>query len=404
MIIALKSDSGGGNPVDIKKAALELHQKNAGKISVALKVPVDNDYALALAYTPGVAEPCRVIHDHPEKVYDYTCKGNTVAIVSDGTRVLGLGNIGAKAAIPVMEGKAALFKAFGGVDAFPICLDTEDPEQIIAIVKALSPIFGGINLEDIATPKCYQIEDRLIKELDIPVFHDDQHGTAIVAVAAVLGAFRLLNKDLAASKVVVNGAGAAGTAITRLFYEMGTGQIDLVDRAGILHGDIPGLNERQAKLAAAINAAGRRGTLADAVAGADVLIGVSMANAFNANLISKMHEDAVVFALANPEPEISYAEAKAAGARIAGTGRSDTPNQVNNVLVFPGLFRGALDVRASEINIQMKKAAARALAQVLRGDELSEELIIPKPFDPRVVPAISAAVAGAAKETGVARL
>ena len=390
--------------MDIKKAALELHQKSAGKISVALKVPVDNDYALALAYTPGVAEPCRVIHDHPEKVYDYTCKGNTVAIVSDGTRVLGLGNIGPKAAIPVMEGKAALFKAFSGVDAFPICLDTEDPDQIIAIVKALSPVFGGINLEDIATPKCYEIEDRLIKELDIPVFHDDQHGTAIVAVAAVLGAMRLLGKDLAAARVVVNGAGAAGTAITRLFYEMGAGHITLVDRVGILHSDIVGLNERQATLAAAVNAAGCSGSLTDAVTGADVLIGASMAGAFGADLISKMNQDAGVFALANPEPEISYADAKAAGARIAGTGRSDAPNQVNNVLVFPGLFRGALDVRASEINIEMKKAAARALSQVLCDDELSDDLIIPKPFDPRVVPAVAAAVAGAAKETGVARL
>jgi len=390
--------------VDIKKAALDLHQKNAGKIGVALKVPVDSDYALALAYTPGVAEPCRVIHDHPEKVYDYTCKGNTVAIVSDGTRVLGLGNIGPKAAIPVMEGKAALFKAFSGVDAFPICLDTEDPEQIIAIVKALSPVFGGINLEDIATPKCYEIEDRLIKELDIPVFHDDQHGTAIVAVAAVLGGMRLLGKDLGAAKVVINGAGAAGTAITRLFYEMGAGEITLVDRAGILHRDIAGLNERQAALAAVINAADCSGSLADAVNGADVLIGVSMAGAFGTDLINKMNKDAIVFALANPEPEIGYADAKAAGARIAGTGRSDTPNQVNNVLVFPGLFRGALDVRASEINIQMKKAAARALAQILRNDELSDDLIIPKPFDPRVVPAVAAAVASAARETGVARL
>lgn len=389
---------------DINKAALELHQKNAGKLSVALKVPVDSDYALALAYTPGVAEPCRAIHAHPETVYDYTCKGNTVAIVSDGSRVLGLGNIGPKAAIPVMEGKAALFKGFSGIDAFPICLDTQDPEQIIAIVKALSPIFGGINLEDIATPKCYEIEDRLIKELDIPVFHDDQHGTAIVAVAAVLGAMRLLGKDLKSAKVVINGAGAAGTAITSLFYEMGTGEITMVDRAGILNNGMSGLNERQAALAAATNPAGRSGSLADAVAGADVLIGASAAGAFSADLIRNMNKDAIVFALANPEPEISYADAKAAGARIAGTGRSDTPNQVNNVLVFPGLFRGALDVRANQINIQMKKAAARALAQVLSDDELRDDLIIPKPFDPRVVPAVAAAVAQAAKETGVARL
>jgi malate dehydrogenase (oxaloacetate-decarboxylating) len=371
---------------------------------VALKVPVDSDYALALAYTPGVAEPCRAIHAHPETVYDYTCKGNTVAIVSDGSRVLGLGNIGPKAAIPVMEGKAALFKGFSGIDAFPICLDTQDPEQIIAIVKALSPIFGGINLEDIATPKCYEIEDRLIKELDIPVFHDDQHGTAIVAVAAVLGAMRLLGKDLKSAKVVINGAGAAGTAITSLFYEMGTGEITMVDRAGILNNGMSGLNERQAALAAATNPAGRSGSLADAVAGADVLFGASAAGAFSADLIRNMNKDAIVFALANPEPEISYADAKAAGARIAGTGRSDTPNQVNNVLVFPGLFRGALDVRANQINIQMKKAAARALAQVLSDDELRDDLIIPKPFDPRVVPAVAAAVAQAAKETGVARL
>lgn len=389
--------------MSLNEEALELHRAHAGKLAVTPKVQISNDRDLALAYTPGVAEPCREIAANPDKVYEYTFKGNMVAIITDGTRVLGLGDIGPFAGLPVMEGKAALFKTFAGVDAFPLCLNTKDPEEFIRTVMAVAPVFGGINLEDIATPKCYAIEERLRHELDIPVFHDDQHGTAVAVSAAVLNALRLVGKPAGGVRIVVNGAGAAGTAIVRLLLEMKLGEVLVCDRPGILREDTPGLNEMQRQVAHRANPAGRTGSLDEAAKDADVLIGASSAGAFEPDLIRQMAEDPIVLALANPDPEISYADARAAGARVAGTGRSDAPNQVNNVLVFPGLFRGALDARAREINEAMKVAAAKAVADVVRG-ELAEDRIVPKPFDHRVAPAVAEAVAEAAVRTGVARV
>lgn len=388
----------------IKEDALELHRQSAGKIEICSKVPVRDGRDLSLAYTPGVAEPCLRIHEQPEMAYEYTSKGNLVAVVTDGSRVLGLGDIGPIAGLPVMEGKAVLFKTFAGVDAFPLCLDTRDPDEFVKTVKMVAPVFGGINLEDIATPRCYDIEERLRRELNIPVFHDDQHGTAVVAAAAVLGALRLAGKQPGRVRIVVNGAGAAGTAITRLLVEMNLGEVTLCDRAGILHDGMEGLNDVQRTLASALNPSRRTGTLYDAVQAADVLIGASAADAFTPTMIGQMAAGACVFALANPEPEIAYAKARSAGARVAGTGRSDAPNQVNNVLVFPGLFRGALDVRAREVNAAMKIAAARAISALIADDELRDDYVIPGPFDPRVAPAVAAAVAESAVRTGVARL
>lgn len=389
--------------MDIREAALKLHRDNQGKLAVASKVPLATREDLSLAYTPGVAEPCKEIKADKDLSFALTCRGNMVAIVSDGTRVLGLGDIGPEAAMPVMEGKAVLFKVFGDVDAIPICLDTKDPDKIIETVRLLQPTFAGINLEDLASPKCYDIEDRLKEIMDIPVFHDDQHGTAIAALSAVLGALRYVKKELATAKIVVNGAGAAGSAIGRLLVNAGAENVTMVDIQGALYEGMPGLNRVQEQLARTTNKAKVKGSFAQVAKGADVIIGVSAPGAFTAEIIASMSEP-VVIAMANPVPEIMYNEAKAAGAVVAGTGRSDAPNQVNNVTVFPGVFRGAMDVRARQINEEMKIAAAYAIAGLVADDELREDFVVPDAFDPRVAPAVAAAVAKAAIETGVARI
>lgn len=389
--------------MDIREAALKLHRDNQGKLAVASKVPLATREDLSLAYTPGVAEPCKEIKADKDLSFALTCRGNMVAIVSDGTRVLGLGDIGPEAAMPVMEGKAVLFKVFGDVDAIPICLDTKDPDKIIETVRLLQPTFAGINLEDLASPKCYDIEDRLKEIMDIPVFHDDQHGTAIAALSAVLGALRYVKKELATAKIVVNGAGAAGSAIGRLLVNAGAENVTMVDIQGALYEGMPGLNRVQEQLARTTNKAKVKGSFAQIAKGADVIIGVSAPGAFTAEIIASMNEP-VVIAMANPVPEIMYNEAKAAGAVVAGTGRSDAPNQVNNVTVFPGVFRGAMDVRARQINEEMKIAAAYAIAGLVADDELREDFVVPDAFDPRVAPAVAAAVAKAAIETGVARI
>lgn len=389
--------------MDIREAALKLHRDNQGKLAVASKVPLATREDLSLAYTPGVAEPCKEIKADKDLSFALTCRGNMVAIVSDGTRVLGLGDIGPEAAMPVMEGKAVLFKVFGDVDAIPICLDTKDPDKIIETVRLLQPTFAGINLEDLASPKCYDIEDRLKEIMDIPVFHDDQHGTAIAALSAVLGALRYVKKELATAKIVVNGAGAAGSAIGRLLVNAGAENVTMVDIQGALYEGMPGLNRVQEQLARTTNKAKVKGSFAQVAKGADVIIGVSAPGAFTAEIIASMNEP-VVIAMANPVPEIMYNEAKAAGAVVAGTGRSDAPNQVNNVTVFPGVFRGAMDVRARQINEEMKIAAAYAIAGLVADDELREDFVVPDVFDPRVAPAVAAAVAKAAIETGVARI
>lgn len=391
--------------MSLKEATLNLHREKKGKLEVVSKVPVKDMESLSLAYTPGVAEPCKEIHRDPEKIYEYTAKGNMVAVVSDGTAVLGLGNIGASASLPVMEGKAVLFKNFGGVDAFPICLNTSDTEKIVDIVTQLEPSFGGINLEDIAAPACFEIENKLKKKLSIPVFHDDQHGTAIIVLAGLLNALRLTGKKLGEIEIVINGAGAAGIAITRIMLNAGVKDIILCDRTGIVYrGRTEGMNWAKEEIAKITNKENKNGYLSDALAGADVFIGVSSANILSEEMIKGMNKDPIIFALANPVPEIDPGKAQKAGARIVGTGRSDYPNQINNVLAFPGVFRGALDVRASEINEAMKLAAAYALSGIISDDELSEDYIIPKPFDPRVAPAVAKAVAKAAIESKVARV
>ena len=390
--------------MNIREAAIELHKKHQGKLAVVSKVPLTTREDLSLAYTPGVAEPCKDIKENKDLSFEYTCRGNMVAIVSDGTRVLGLGDIGPEAAMPVMEGKAVLFKVFGDVDAVPICLDTKDPAKIIETVRLLQPTFAGINLEDLSSPKCYDIEDELKKIMDIPVFHDDQHGTAIAALSAVIGALRFVKKDIRTAKVVLNGAGAAGTAIGRLLVRMGAENLTVVDIHGTLYEGMPGLNRIQEDLARNTNKQKLQGNLADFAKGADVLLGVSAPNVFTKEIIASMNKDAVVFALANPVPETSYEDAKAAGARVAGTGRSDAPNQVNNVTVFPGVFRGAMDVRARQINEDMKVAAVYAIANLIEEKDLREDYVVPDAFDPRVAPAVAAAVAKAAVETGVARI
>lgn len=385
--------------------ALKQHKKTKGKISVASKMPLKNQHDLSVAYTPGVAEPCRAIAEDKTLAYTYTSKGNMVAVVSNGTAVLGLGNIGADAAMPVMEGKAVLFKEFGGVDAFPICIDAKTPEEVIAVVRAIAPSFGGINLEDISAPDCFAIEDVLEKELDIPVFHDDQHGTAVVVTAALLNALRLVEKDIGEIKVALNGPGAAGTAIIKMLLETGVRHIIACDRSGILYkGRGAGMTSHKAELCEITNREGLRGTLADAVRGADVFIGVSTQGALTADMVRTMAKDAVVFAMANPTPEIMPDEARAAGARVIGTGRSDFANQINNVLAFPGIFKGALSVRARDINYPMKTAAAHAIANLVTDKELKEEYIIPTAFDPRVAQAVADAVADAARKTGAARI
>ena len=385
---------GGGN-MDYYKAALELHEQHKGKIEVTAKVPVKTRDDLSAAYTPGVAEPCREIAKDPAAAYTYTAKGNLVAVVTNGTAVLGLGDIGAAAAMPVMEGKAILFKEFGGVDAFPICLDTKDPEQVIKAVRLLAPTFGGVNLEDISSPNCFYIEETLEKELDIPVFHDDQHGTAIIALAGLTNALRVVGKRKEDVKVVFSGAGSAAISITKLLLQAGFRDITLCDKFGALYEGNPNMNWAQQEIARRTNLEKKQGTLADLLVGADVFIGVSAPNLVTPEMVSTMNRDAIVFACANPTPEIFPDDARAGGARVVATGRSDYPNQINNVLAFPGIFRGALDVRASDINEEMKMAAAMALAAVIPEEELSEENIIPKPFDPRVVPAVAAAVAEA---------
>lgn len=390
--------------MDYNKLALEMHETHKGKIAIAPKVEVKTRDNLSTAYTPGVAEPCRRIRDNKNDVYRYTAKGNLVAVVSDGTAVLGLGDIGPEAAMPVMEGKALLFKTFADIDAFPICLDTKDPDEIVKTVKYLAPTFGGINLEDISAPRCFEIERRLKEELTIPVFHDDQHGTAIVVSAGLLSALKLVKKDIHKVKAVINGAGSAGISICRLLQELGIGDIILVDKKGILAPGENWLNPTQAEMAQCTNAKQLHGGLADAMKGCDIFVGVSAPNVVTAEMVSTMAEDAIVFAMANPTPEIMPDEAKRGGARIVATGRSDFPNQINNVLVFPGIFRGALDAQAVDITEEMKIAAVYAIANIIPEEELNEDYIIPGAFDERVARAVAAAVADCARKTGVSRL
>jgi len=392
------------NTMDYNALSLKLHEENGGKIAVVSKVKVETREDLSTAYTPGVAEPCRRIHANPEDVYKYTAKKNLVAVVTDGTAVLGLGDIGPEAGLPVMEGKAILFKIFADIDAFPICLDTKDTEEIIKTVKYIAPTFGGINLEDISAPRCFEIETRLRKELDIPVFHDDQHGTAIVLSAALRNALKLVKKDIANTKVVINGAGSAGISICKLLLAQGIGDVVLVDCKGALAVGEDWMNPAQAAMAEKTNKEQLHGTLADVIKGKDVFIGVSGPKALSTEMVASMGKNAIVFAMANPTPEIMPEEAKAGGARIVATGRSDYPNQVNNVLVFPGLFRGALDARATDITEEMKLAAVKAIADIITEDELNEDYIIPGAFDKRVVPAVAKAVADAAKACGAVKV
>ncbi|MCP1160068.1 NAD(P)-dependent malic enzyme [Bacillus infantis] len=389
----------------LREEALHMHRENQGKLESKSKVQVRNAKDLSLAYSPGVAEPCKAIYDKPETVYEYTMKGNMVAVVSDGTAVLGLGNIGPEAALPVMEGKAVLFKSFAGVDAFPICLNTTDIDKIVETVKLLEPTFGGVNLEDIAAPNCFVIEERLKKETNIPIFHDDQHGTAIVTVAGMVNALKLAGKKMNEVKVVANGAGAAGIAIIKLLYSYGVRDIIMCDTKGaIFEGRPQGMNDIKNEVAKYTNRDNKQGSLADVIVDADVFIGVSAEGALTADMVRSMKQDPIIFAMANPNPEIMPEEAKEAGAMVVGTGRSDFPNQVNNVLAFPGIFRGALDVRATHINEKMKVAAVEAIASLVSPEELTADYVIPGPFDPRVAPAVAAAVARAAMETGVARI
>ena len=389
--------------MDYNQLALEMHEQNRGKIAVSPKVRVANRDDLSTAYTPGVAEPCRRIAANRDDVYRYTAKGNLVAVVSDGTAVLGLGDIGPEAAMPVMEGKALLFKEFADVDAFPICLDTKDVDEIVRTVKFLAPTFGGINLEDISAPRCFEIEKRLKEELDIPVFHDDQHGTAIVVCAGLLNALKLVGKKMEDVNIVINGAGSAGISIAKLLMLFGAGNIVLVDKNGAVSVDEDWLNPAQRQMAEVTNKRNERGPLAEVIRGKDVFIGVSAPKVVTAEMVATMAADAIVFAMANPTPEIMPEEAVKGGARVIATGRSDYPNQINNVLVFPGIFRGALDARATDITEEMKLAAARAIAAIVTDEELTEEYIIPGAFDKRVAPTVASAVMECAKAQGVAR-
>ncbi|WHT87615.1 NAD(P)-dependent malic enzyme [Bacillus cereus] len=388
----------------LRDEALNMHKEKQGKIGVYSKVKVQNSTDLSLAYSPGVAEPCLEIYKDESKVYDYTMKGNLVGVISDGTAVLGLGNIGPKAAMPVMEGKALLFKSFAEIDAFPICLNTNNPDKIVEVVKLLEPNFGGINLEDIAAPQCFEIEERLRKSCDIPVFHDDQHGTAIVTIAGLINALKLTNKKIEDVQIVVNGAGAAGIAIVKLLLHMHVKNVILCDTKGIVYEQRPiGMNALKEEIARITNIEQKRGTLAEALIDADVFIGVSAADVVDEDMVRSMNHNPIIFALANPTPEIMPNKAKIAGALVVGTGRSDFPNQVNNVLAFPGVFRGALDVQAKEINEEMKLAAVYAIADLISEEELHVNYVIPNPFDTRVVPHVAYAVARAAVETGVSR-
>lgn len=378
--------------MSIDEKAIFLHKQWGGKIETCTKSPVMSREDLAIAYTPGVAAPCRLIADNKEDVYTYTLKANTVAVVSDGSAVLGLGNIGPEAAMPVMEGKCALFKEFGGVNAFPICLSTQDTDEIVATVKAIAPTFGGINLEDISAPRCFEIEERLKQECDIPIFHDDQHGTAIVVLAGVINGLKVVNKKKEDCRVVVNGAGSAGIAITKLLLRYGFTQVTLCDRDGILHADYPNLNWMQQEMTKVTNLEHKIGTLADALKGADIFVGVSAPGIVSPEMVQSMNSDAILFAMANPVPEIMPDVAKAAGAKVVGTGRSDFPNQVNNVIAFPGIFKGALEGRARQISEEMKLAAASALADLVSPEQLNEDFILPEVFDPRVAQVVSQAV------------
>lgn len=378
--------------MDNKEKALQCHREWNGKLETIAKSRVKSREDLAIAYTPGVAEPCKVIAENPAEAYTYTWKSNTVAVVSDGSAVLGLGNIGPYAAMPVMEGKCVLFKEFGNVNAVPICLDTQDTEEIITAVKNIAPGFGGINLEDISAPRCFEIEERLKEMLDIPVFHDDQHGTAIVVLAGIINGLRVTGKKKEDCRVVVNGAGSAGIAITKLLLTYGFKYVTMCDREGIIGKDYPNLNWMQKKMTEVTNLENATGTLADALRGADIFVGVSAPNIVTPEMVSSMNQDAILFAMANPVPEIMPDVAKAAGAKVVGTGRSDFPNQVNNVIAFPGIFKGALEGHAKQITEEMKLAAAEALAALVSDEELNEDFIMPEAFDPRVAEVVSQAV------------
>jgi malate dehydrogenase (oxaloacetate-decarboxylating) len=389
----------------LREDALKLHSDNKGKLETISKVPVKDAAALSLAYTPGVAEPCKEIQKDPDQAYEYTFKGNMCAVITDGSAVLGLGNIGGLAGLPVMEGKSVLFKEFGGVASFPICLATQDTDEIVNTCINIAPTFGGINLEDISAPRCFEVERRLKEALDIPVFHDDQHGTAIITLAGLMNALRLTGKKMEDLVVVINGTGSAGTAIAKIILNVGVKDMLLLDSKGLIYdGRKEGMNWAKEEMAKVTNKNKLQGGLAEAMKGADVFIGVSQANIVTEEMVRSMNKDAIIFAMANPVPEIMPDLAKKAGARVVGTGRSDFPNQINNVLAFPGIFRGAFDVRATTINEEMKLAAANALSSLIADDELSEDYIIPKPFDPRVRPAVAAAVAKAARDSGVARI
>ena len=390
--------------MNYNEMALKMHEEHKGKISVTSKVAVKTRDDLSTAYTPGVAEPCRKIRDNKDEVYRYTAKGNLVAVVSDGTAVLGLGDIGPEAAMPVMEGKSILFKEFAGIDAFPICLDTKDTDEIVETVKRLAPTFGGINLEDISAPRCFEIERRLKEELDIPVFHDDQHGTAIVVSAGLTNAIKFVGKEFSEAKVVINGAGSAGISICKLLLELGVGDVVLVDKNGILAVGEEWMNPAQKEMAEKTNKEQLHGDLKDAMKGKDVFVGVSAPNIVTAEMVGTMAKNAIVFAMANPTPEIMPDEAKKGGARVVATGRSDFPNQINNVLVFPGIFKGALEARATDITEGMKIAAVRAIADIIKPEELTEDYIIPGAFDERVADNVAREVAKTAIETGVSKL
>lgn len=389
--------------MDYNSLSLKMHEEHKGKVEVVSKVAVKNRDDLSTAYTPGVAEPCRKIRDNKADVYKYTCKGNMVAVVSDGTAVLGLGDIGPEAAIPVMEGKSILFKEFGGVDAFPICLDTKDVDEIVETVKCIAPVFGGINLEDISAPRCFEIEKRLKEELDIPVFHDDQHGTAIVVSAGLINALKLVGKPFDEANVVINGAGSAGISICKLLLQLGIGNVVLVDRQGALCPGQDWMNPAQAEMAEITNKDRQTGSLAEIMKGKDVFVGVSAPNIVTAEMVASMAADPIVFAMANPTPEIMPEEAAKGGVRVMATGRSDYPNQINNVLVFPGIFRGALDAKATGITEEMKMAAAKAIASIVTDDELKEDYIIPGAFDERVAKVVAKAVADEAIKLGITK-
>ena len=405
MIIYRGMTTRGGNHLSLRSDALELHKVNQGKLSVNSKVELKDKEALSLAYSPGVAEPCKEIYEDERKIFDYTIKGNTVGVITDGSAVLGLGNIGASASLPVMEGKSVLLKNFAGVDSFPIALKTNDVDEIVNTVKLMTPVFGGINLEDISAPRCFEIEARLKQEVDIPVFHDDQHGTAIVTLAGLINAVKLTDKTLSSVKVVLNGAGAAGVAIVKLLHSFGVKDMIMCDSRGAIYEGRPeGMNEVKDQIALFTNKDNVSGNLVDVIKGADVFIGVSVANAVTKEMVQSMNEDPIIFAMANPTPEIMPDLAKEAGAKVIGTGRSDYPNQVNNVLAFPGIFRGALDVQSTHINEEMKKAAVLAIANTVADEDLSYDYVIPDAFNPEVAPTVAEKVAEAAMNTGVSRI